>query len=265
MPKSSKATSKQSPVKKNRRDEVYEQKKAARERKARKEPVFTFGIEIPQETQSRGKEANASKASEMPISNKSVIRKITSRSSRMHGNGKPSVPSATKKTFIANDKNKKSLQGIKNSLVDKLYQQSSSLRNVFRKFDIDGSGELSRDEFRQAVAKLGFDPNSKEVDEILNVVDSDGNDNIDLAEFAAGFQGEDMDENLDHEAKVRQDNAYKHAAQKSSLGIHMGVRGGSKTIESDQKKKKVKGDRNKSIIVPLVKQRKELTDENGSF
>ena len=142
----------------------------------------------------------------MPISNKSVIRKITSRSSRMHTNGKPSLPSATKKTFIANDKNKKSLQGIKNSLVEKLYQQSSSLRNVFRKFDVDGSGELSRDEFRQAVAKLGFDPNSKEVDEILDVVDSDGNDNIDLAEFCGRISREDMDENLDHEAKVRQDN-----------------------------------------------------------
>ena len=57
---------------------------------------------------------------------------------------------------------------LKNSLVEKLYQQSSSLRNVFRRFDVDGSGELSRQEFRQAVAKMGFDPNSKEVDEILD-------------------------------------------------------------------------------------------------
>ena len=260
--KMAKSNLKSSPVKRNRRDEVYEQKKAARERKARKEPVFTFGIEIPQESRSAGKEGITSEAGEMPISNKSIIRKITSRSSRKHATGKPSLSSTKKPTFIADAKNKKSLRGIKNSLVDKLYQQSSSLRNVFRKFDVDGSGELSRDEFRQAVAKLGFDPNSKEVDEILNVVDSDGNDNIDLAEFAAGFQGEDMDENLDHEAKRRQDSKYKHAAQKSSLGIHMGVRDGSKTIESDQKKKKVKGDRNKSIIVPLVKQRKELSDKN---
>jgi hypothetical protein len=153
-------------------------------------------------------------------------------------------------------KKKSSLQGLKNNLIDKLYQQSTSLRQVFRKFDADGSGCLSRQEFRDAVQQLGFNPKSRDVEEILDVVDRDGNDNIDLAEFAAGFQGKDMNAEVDKAAEERE-KIYKHAAQRSSLGAHMGIRESAHT--TSHKPKQIVADRNKSIIIPLTLQKKQMS------
>ena len=125
----------------------------------------------------------------------------------------------------------KNLLGLQNQIVDKLYQKKSSLRQVFRQFDADGSGSLSREEFRQAIGRLGFDPNSRDVDALVSYVDADSNDSIDLAEFAAGFQGED-----------------------GMLDTHNEIG----TVEHHLKGNP---DKNKSIILPLTLQKKQMDDQ----
>ena len=80
---------------KNRRDEVYEKKKAARQQqqqqKKHKDPIFTFGIEIPQDSSSRRE--NNNDGTSPPIPTQSPIRKITSHKSR--NNDAPPVTSSS--------------------------------------------------------------------------------------------------------------------------------------------------------------------------
>ena len=60
-----------------------------------------------------------------------------------------------------------------------------NIQRAFHKFDADGSGELDREEFEQAMLFLGLRLSSKELDALFQVTDADGSGNIDLDEFAS--------------------------------------------------------------------------------
>ena len=54
----------------------------------------------------------------------------------------------------------------------------------FNAYDTDGSGSLDRDEMREAMAEMGRRPSETELDELMKVVDVDGDGTINLDEFS---------------------------------------------------------------------------------
>ena len=55
--------------------------------------------------------------------------------------------------------------------------------DVFRKFDADGSGTIEKGEFRNAIAKMGFDAPDDCIDELFDEVDDDGSGTVDFKEL----------------------------------------------------------------------------------
>lgn len=62
-----------------------------------------------------------------------------------------------------------------------------SLADIFKKFDTDGSGELSNLEFKQAFRKLGIGLTSKDIDKLVNYCDESGEGIINYKEFVSKF------------------------------------------------------------------------------
>ena len=61
---------------------------------------------------------------------------------------------------------------------------------AFKKFDADGDGDCTLDEFRAAVAEMSVDISSSEMDAMLGHLDSDHDGKVSLAEFMREFSGD---------------------------------------------------------------------------
>ena len=71
-----------------------------------------------------------------------------------------------------------------------------SLRTLFKKFDKSGTGKISRVEFRRAFSELGLTAPSKEVQQLMNRLDIDGDGLISYKEFiVAGSSNNSNDSN----------------------------------------------------------------------
>ncbi|XP_021296616.1 probable calcium-binding protein CML23 [Herrania umbratica] len=70
------------------------------------------------------------------------------------------------------------------------------MKEVFKKFDKNGDGKISRDELKTILSALGSPPSSDEVDRIMSMMDKDGNGYVDLDEFIA-FHGTNINSNGD--------------------------------------------------------------------
>jgi Ca2+-binding EF-hand superfamily protein len=79
------------------------------------------------------------------------------------------------------------LQKIRN----KVYERAINLKTVFRRFDEDKSGTVSRAEFKKALAEMNLDFPSKVVNGLLDALDSDGGGEIEYNEFAAMLKTKD--------------------------------------------------------------------------
>ena len=62
-------------------------------------------------------------------------------------------------------------------------ERVQELRTAFELFDTDSSGQISSDELRVAMHAMGFKPTDKELFDLINQVDKDGNGEIDFEEF----------------------------------------------------------------------------------
>ncbi|CAM9136881.1 unnamed protein product, partial [Ectocarpus fasciculatus] len=75
----------------------------------------------------------------------------------------------------------------KDANINELYAQREKLERIFKFFDTDGGGTISREEFRvgcEAINRtLPAEKNIGNADAILDLMDFDGNDEIDLNEF----------------------------------------------------------------------------------
>ncbi len=61
--------------------------------------------------------------------------------------------------------------------------EEEELRDIFSKFDCDDSGSLDRDEVHRLLITLGADPFPHEIDQFMNLADTDGSGAIELGEF----------------------------------------------------------------------------------
>jgi len=64
-----------------------------------------------------------------------------------------------------------------------LRSQSSRVLDLFREWDTDGDGEVSRKEFRKAMPELGLNVDLKEIDALFDMWDADGGGNLEFKEL----------------------------------------------------------------------------------
>lgn len=70
--------------------------------------------------------------------------------------------------------------------------------------DTDGNGFVSQTEFRNAIRKLGLGFSSREIDQLLSKIDTNGDGKISYPEFAANFEeASGLEQTLATRSKVR--------------------------------------------------------------
>merc|ERR1719191_48106 len=63
--------------------------------------------------------------------------------------------------------------------------ENESFRKLFREKDKDGSGTINNDEILSLLESLGYRPTEKAVKHVIQMVDKDGNGDLDFEEFTA--------------------------------------------------------------------------------
>jgi hypothetical protein len=92
---------------------------------------------------------------------------------------------------------------------------SKSFEDIFREFDEDGNGTISQTEFRNAIRKLNLGLSSREIDKLMERIDTNSDGKIDWREFMSKFKTSDLDERLKERAKD------KMARLKELMILHM--------------------------------------------
>ncbi|CAE7838556.1 pef-1, partial [Symbiodinium sp. KB8] len=106
-------------------------------------------------------------------------------------------------------------------VVSVLYEYRIELRAAFEKFDLDGSGTVSKDEFRLGLraltAALGSPMSDMQADELLEALDKNGDGLLSYQEFLDGFQIVDVGDGSP-ESSPRGDSPSGAAAAAASSG-----------------------------------------------
>ncbi|VDM59299.1 unnamed protein product [Angiostrongylus costaricensis] len=66
--------------------------------------------------------------------------------------------------------------------------RESELRELFKEFDKNGDGKITREELELVLIQLGEKPSSSQVDAIMRQTDTDGNGCIEVDEFLQAFR-----------------------------------------------------------------------------
>ena len=87
----------------------------------------------------------------------------------------------------AEKRSRQRLLAIKARLGSIFKQTSTELQVVFRSFDLDHNGAIDREELQQGLAKLDVGVTPAEVNDFFDILDRDGDGEIDYSEFARWF------------------------------------------------------------------------------
>ena len=75
---------------------------------------------------------------------------------------------------------------LKEHAVDQLSDfQIEEFRDAFRVFDVDGSGNIDKEELKKLMLSVGQNPDDDELDEMVRIADADGSGEVDFYEFVA--------------------------------------------------------------------------------
>ena len=78
-----------------------------------------------------------------------------------------------------------------------------SIDQIFGQFDVDGGGDISAEEFRQAMKEISMTMTDIEINKIMQRVDADGDGNISYQEFTNKFRD---DPEFDRRMRMRANN-----------------------------------------------------------
>ena len=100
--------------------------------------------------------------------------------------------------------------------------EALSAQDVFREIDIDGGGTVSPDEFRQGITLFGFIATDPEFQALMDVLDANGDGEIELHEFEDAINNpekaaEQADEELANVAETIQAAERGRIARKEFL------------------------------------------------
>lgn len=93
---------------------------------------------------------------------------------------------------------------------------TKSIKEIFDEFDLDGNGFVTQVEFRNALRTLGLGITSREIDQVMNRIDSNGDGKIDYQEFSGILS---KDNSYDNRMAVRA--AKRMAKLKELMTLHM--------------------------------------------
>ena len=108
------------------------------------------------------------------------------------------------------------------SIREKMETEALSAQDVFREIDIDGGGTVSPDEFRQGITLFGFIATDPEFQALMDVLDANGDGEIELHEFEDAINNpekaaEQADEELANVAETIQAAERGRIARKEFL------------------------------------------------
>merc|ERR1712003_320684 len=76
-----------------------------------------------------------------------------------------------------------------NASNDETQSSTDLLRDAFLEFDQNSDGFISKEELHSVMVSFGYNVSQKELDEMVKLVDADGNDLIDFHEFSSLMEG----------------------------------------------------------------------------
>ena len=77
----------------------------------------------------------------------------------------------------------RSMAGISQQLGMAMRKNGARVMDLFREWDTDGDGEVSRKEFHKAMPMLGFEATKKDINELFDSWDKDGGGSLDFREL----------------------------------------------------------------------------------
>ncbi|KAK1297374.1 Calmodulin-2 [Acorus calamus] len=108
-------------------------------------------------------------------------------------------------------------------------EQVSDIQDAFCFFDRDGDGSITLEELATVIGSLGQNPTKKELHDMIDEVDINGNGTIEFAEFLNLMankmkETDDTEEELKEAFKVfdRDQNGYISAAELRNVMINLG-------------------------------------------
>ena len=75
------------------------------------------------------------------------------------------------------------------SMIENVYHDETKLRQLFSRFDRNRTGRITRSEFQRAFAELGLAAPAKEVQQLIDSLDSNGDGMVSYGEFVSAVHG----------------------------------------------------------------------------
>ena len=80
------------------------------------------------------------------------------------------------------------MRTLRNEMSDMLKETGLDLEAAFKAFDVDGDGTVTPDEFRTGLRSLQLKLTAEQIEEVVDLIDKDGDGNLDYMEFVEQFE-----------------------------------------------------------------------------
>ena len=159
------------------------------------------------------------------------------------------------------------VKGVLEAIRDKMEREALSAADVFKEIDIDGGGTVSPDEFRQGITLFGFIATDPEFRALMDVLDANGDGEIELDEFEDAINNpekaaEQADEELANVAETIQAAERGRLARKEFLSKKANVTKLQAMHRGRQARKEIKEQEDQAVKIQAqfrgMKSRRDL-------